>query len=521
MLDAPVTFLDAFAVFSSGGLAPLSSGDLPGVPSTNGAVETGSERLPSVPFPSVASRLERSPTPADVPSLPRLPLPTPFGNTGFTSTITQDSEHTLVVDKYGESVALIGANLQPIASAKITGFMCDWLGITIFARSGDYRDAMAWLTPDAEKMSDWVPMGGKYGYRQGMRRGALVVYFDGADNMGCHVSLSGESCRQLEEEWNGGVAVGEPVWIDWLLAIENCDTNISRLDMAKDDFDGVLNVPVIIEKTKAGETVSMHRLWSVTRGENGKMGEKWEVSPGGDSETIYFGKRASNMFVRIYNKQKERLDKGEKGSETGHWVRFEVVFKNEKVKKFLEYLRLCRSFAVVSAWMQQTLSFREPSDTDENKVRWAVCDWWVKFFENVPKLSRSVSGRVAKTLSQSHAWLARQVAPLLSVVVDVIHAETKKLGLSGNYQVKQYLSSLVGYGRSRRKSKHMALLNESLAAVKVAPLGVELTRFRLSWGWGSAPLMSSPVVVPVASPRRVVFGSPVVGRVSGCLGLIS
>jgi DNA relaxase NicK len=420
---------------------------------------------------------------------------------------------------------MITVNQNPIKCAENTGAVVDWLSFTIFEIYGDYRDVLAWLTPPGVDENEWYESTGKYGYRQGRRRGGVYMMYDGLPGMGVHVSLSGAACRQLEEEWGiaeiaarAGVSV-ERVWINWLCLLYRADgVNLSRVDVAKDDFDNLLDMGIIKESIKAGSLSSSFRIGSIDKREKIELGKPHEETPGGDAETIYFGKRSSEMYVKIYNKQKERLEKNEPASDTGHWVRLEVTFKDRKLDNFLNLLCQVPSFAVAWAWVQQSLSFREPADGDTNKSRWEVCSWWSGFFENVGRLGRVATKKAVKTLGEYHAWVARQVAPVLSVLVDVIAVEAKKYGRCARYEVRKYITSLLENGRGRRKSKHKNLLSESLDAVKRSPLGSEVTRFRLSWDSRSAPLLSgSPVsVVPVVSVSRFPFvPSAVSGFISG------
>src|SRR6185369_10276265 len=40
--------------------------------------------------------------------------------------------------------------------------------------------------------------GGVMGYKKSKRCGNITIYYDGSEGMGCHVSMSGQGCRQFE-----------------------------------------------------------------------------------------------------------------------------------------------------------------------------------------------------------------------------------------------------------------------------------------------------------------------------------
>lgn len=422
MSFTPVAFLDASAVFGSGVSEPSTSPLSP-------------ERLPSVT--------------AAVPgvySLARRCLP-PIGNTGVTHTTNKNGRQSI--------------DSPAVQCRAFTGHVVDWLGVTIFEQLGGERDVMAWLTPDSSKMDEWFEVSGKNGYRRGWRRGALVFWCDGSANMGVHVSLSGEGCRQLEGENN----LDEAGWVSFLLRLrglrEGGGVNTSRIDVAKDDKTGVLSMSAINDKVVNGHVVSGFRSWSHTMKREGVLGEAYIPAPGDNAETLYLGKRSSDMHVKIYNKHLERLDKGLEGSGTGHWIRVEATFKDKSADNLLDLLAQVPSFDVVAAWLQQKIAFKEPCADDSNKSRWASCGWWSEFFNFVPKLARSVSDKAAKTLDDAKGWVRRQVAPLLAVIADVLYLDAKAKNVTPRSLYWAYFIELLEEGRGRYKNKHRVMISEN------------------------------------------------------------
>ena len=61
--------------------------------------------------------------------------------------------------------------------------------------------------------------------------------------MGVHFEFSGQGCRILEQEKN---------WLDWFEILDNMAVRYSRLDIALDDFQGLLDFDVMEEKIKKG-----------------------------------------------------------------------------------------------------------------------------------------------------------------------------------------------------------------------------------------------------------------------------
>lgn len=144
--------------------------------------------------------------------------------------------------------------------------------------------------------------------------GGMHVYHGGRDDVG--IELSGSGCRTLES-CNGNS-------FDWLglfryIMEQGDEMNISRLDVAGDDNDGVLTLDKITQQTRTRKYICKARrcVWMA-----------------GDEEEVIFGASSSSTRLRIYNKALER------GVE-GPWVRVEFQLRDEAADSFiLNLLRL-------------------------------------------------------------------------------------------------------------------------------------------------------------------------------------
>lgn len=99
------------------------------------------------------------------------------------------------------------------------------------------------------------------------------------------------------------------------ITLNKLESHLSRLDLA---FD-VYNMPSIINLKHV----------------KGGVSEKVYYGRGGDLETHYFGSRASNIQVRLYDKNKEKLSKGELTKQDlkkapFHW-RFEMQLRTKAI----------------------------------------------------------------------------------------------------------------------------------------------------------------------------------------------
>lgn len=78
---------------------------------------------------------------------------------------------------------------------------------------------------------------GGMGYKKSLRSGNIVVFYDGAEDMGCHVSMTGQGCRQYEA-FKGT----NHCWYQLLVSLAAAGAKFTRLDLAVDNVDGALDL---------------------------------------------------------------------------------------------------------------------------------------------------------------------------------------------------------------------------------------------------------------------------------------
>ncbi len=187
------------------------------------------------------------------------------------------------------------------------------------------------------------------------------------------VDLSGKGCRTLEFLNNC-----EFDWFNFFLDFkedfESRDCHISRLDIACDDFGGILNMPVLERYTRERKFVCKSKCepW-------GTWGRKIE---------IYHGSEKSDRFIRIYDKALEQ------GYPEGiaHWIRCEFQFRNECAMSFLlnwyniKDIGVCYSGVVNDYLRYVTKSTLDM--TGQNYSRLITCGFWHDFIKTSAKLKQ-------------------------------------------------------------------------------------------------------------------------------------
>lgn len=241
---------------------------------------------------------------------------------------------------------------------------------------------------------EWALQSGRYGYMTRWQFASINIMCDGRDDMGICFEMSGQGCRDFESLGSGNYqAIFDEV------GANPDDMQITRLDVAFDDHTGLLDMDTLCEDTRAGRYVSR---WS-------SKSTKVIYSVGGNS--IEFGSKTSEIFLRIYDKAKER------GFEDGrHWIRLELQFRRDRAMSFV--------FSDGDFWskyrgvMANYLRFVVPLPGDQNRSRWATTYYWSKFLDGAVPMRLWTSAGISYNLASAEQYVYHQAgSALLSVLV--------------------------------------------------------------------------------------------------------
>ena len=174
---------------------------------------------------------------------------------------------------------------------------------------------------------------GRYGYDLGYTVDGLINVFYSAkrSDMGVHVEMTGQGVRKYE-------TVMQAEGVTWAQVFEHLSSfaTFSRIDLALDEYEGLVGFNDIIEKIERGEHVGRCRSFKVISGRD-SYGQH-------TGTTIYMGSNKSDIMLRVYEKNFERQQKGYE-VETDIWNRWELVLKHEKANDFVtRYLENGDSF---------------------------------------------------------------------------------------------------------------------------------------------------------------------------------
>jgi len=240
-------------------------------------------------------------------------------------------------------------------------YLFDWISFSTKYHRNPYW-IISELGLEKEKWEEGV---GKYKYRQKLWFDCISILYDGTQpDMGILCEMSGQGCRAFESYGHGDY---NRLFKE---LFKNKDmVNITRIDIAFDDHEGLFNIETLLEDTRKQEFSCKSEEYMCTFGTRGI--------------SIQHGRKVSNVMVRIYDKAMEQNKQDE-----GHWIRVELVIKNEPAMKFVEkYVANNDCLPLIySGVLDNHLRYVIPSKTDTNKSRWESKPYWKKFINEAEKI---------------------------------------------------------------------------------------------------------------------------------------
>lgn len=281
--------------------------------------------------------------------------------------------------------------------------------------------------------------GGGMGYKRTLRAGNIVVFFDGSENMGCHVSMTGQGCRQFEMLYPSPNR-----WNMLFLLLRKLGANETRIDIAVDNVDGHLNLDTL-EKNIADKQIRS-RFRSGTKIENFSLSPNDETKQG---KTIYIGSPASRLKIRFYDKAAQlKID--------GHWTRAEIQCRAERATEAVNHL-LDNITAGELAVGVLNNNFQPINIDDSNRTRCSVKNWWMEFIVITAKVKLTTE-KAMKTIDQVVHHVRQQYAPTFAML-------KKFMGVTCFHE---FVHDLVDNGKERMKKQHDMII--ACSSFKTEPL---------------------------------------------------
>jgi phage replication initiation protein len=275
-------------------------------------------------------------------------------------------------------------------------------------------------------------------YSRSMVYSDIRVLYDGMSNMGVCVNMSGRGCRVFEDYH------GESL-LSFLRQInERPYISITRLDIACDDKVGMLS----LEKMWQHSTDGNYR----TRLQARNIQESFKGKRDG-AKSLYFGSSCSLYRIRIY-------DKGKQTGEGGHWVRFEIVLKDDYAKQAVNVMVASKNLGnAVSGIIDDKFAFVELGDNDV--LQYKLADWWVEFLGEVQTVKLTSKQKIFHDIDEHKKWLKESCGRIIAKVVEAIGEE-------------QFKREICDYGKKKLTVADEAMIKDYRRRVEVAGLSVDV-----------------------------------------------
>lgn len=284
---------------------------------------------------------------------------------------------------------------------------CDWLRFNILENGSDvftylplpYKDGVWKKT--ARYNRDWVYDAGIVS----IHSHDLFCWYDEPPIENTIINISGQQVRDLER-----IGIG---WQSLLRFVVSSGYRVNRLDIAYDDLENILSMSTIASEIESYQNVvTKFRKYSIYKSND--LGKEKSLS----GITVYLGNRASDSFVRFYNKASETAHRNGYDYDGEEQVRVELEFKNGTAHK-VSGLIVENEFDV--GFMMQLLdtkvSFRVGGRKSEPRKR-PRSKWWDTAIAGMGGVGgvKTAPPKRKGGIEASVDWLIKSVAPTLSAI---------------------------------------------------------------------------------------------------------
>lgn len=207
---------------------------------------------------------------------------------------------------------------------------------------------------------------GMDGYRSCLTNAdkTILILTDGGHGlMGHHCRMTGRACEAIQGRL---IEIGQKVL--------SCGGHIARIDLAVDDFSGLLDLSDVEQAIQQGLCTSRFKA-------SPRIESRYDPRTGNEvGKAARFGQRSSSTFIRIYDKAAEQ-------KEDFHWVRCEIEVKRNNATEIMRQLVNGKSIGdLLFGLLAGYIAFRE-KNKDTNRSRWPLAPWWRQFLGSVEKVT--------------------------------------------------------------------------------------------------------------------------------------
>jgi len=358
---------------------------------------------------------------------------TPWLPSGMELSASPHAASPLAAMPGGTDPAALGAIAQPPSTNRgalitypfVNQFLIDWAAFTFKLKDPcevlKIIDLNQALFMELER--------GIHGYRKSLRFGNICVYFDGQANMGCHVVMSGQGCRQYEGQF------AHNPWLELLTNSIEHQASFTRLDLANDNVDEKLD----LERLKASIIKREIRSRFTKAIEIKEFSLSRDASTANDGHTINFGKRVSRVVIRFY-------DKAAQLEIPLPWIRAEIELKDKRAQ--LAVMQLVAGMPVGQLFTGIINVYLAVINLDDSNIsRCTVQGWWSDWLQSTEKI-RLTTDKQIRCVEEVMEFVKRQYSPSLAMIKEHL----------GDFSFREYIRDVLTDGTKRMGMKHEQML---------------------------------------------------------------
>lgn len=285
-------------------------------------------------------------------------------------------------------------------SDRVNNILIDWLSFT--SKSLSLSQILDLLGFEDSDSILWQRCNGFYGYRDRINFDGINIHYNPFKiEMGILVEMSGKGCRRFEESSSINFSS-----LFHTLVSDSDDFNITRLDVAYDDFESILDVNQIISDVHNFNFVSKFQARSI----------RIEEHAGHTGQTVYFGSQKSAVMFRLYDKAYER-----NREEEGSWYRFEIQLRGDRAFNFVfAYVNGSSIGHLFFGVINNYLRFVVPDQDhhDSRKRRWSTAPYWSKWLAHLEKISLYTSHTTEYNLFRTERYVHKQCSNSIEALIN-------------------------------------------------------------------------------------------------------
>lgn len=314
--------------------------------------------------------------------------------------------------------------------------LIDYVRFTLPYTRDSFDSLSRYLVGEGERLDTGL---NGYSERSSVLGSGFVLWHPNRPDMGVHCVLPAKALAQIDLTPIG--------LMNWVL---DKGGKFTRIDVAYDDFSGLLDIAEIDRKLRKGEVVTR---WKKAKTQTGS----YAIGTGmDDGSGVTIGSRVSEAYCRIYDKKMER-ERLKIDVPVKSWVRCEIELKGEKSNELAKILGGSvfdnNASELLANFLYGMLDFKDPGK-DTNKSRWETSGWWLKFVQATGKLKVSLP-KDERTIDDVKEWWLSSVAPMTAVIL-LAHVQDNEMD---GYN---WLMTAITNGETRLKAKHKKLIQGTL-----------------------------------------------------------